>query len=222
VRTVSDVPSTKLFQNRPELVPDDDALLTAARTDASRQVTIKAHELAHSVALLDLAAPSGEFSELAAESAVTAETFSPSYPNIRLLNVSSMLHRIALISGLHPLVETELQEVSTAQDLLDEACYVHRQYNKATCPPAVLAAAVRTGHWRNLSLLARTVQLDAVLRIDTTASERFAQEVGCQRQLVLALGRLSVFDAVTAAFCVNFPPNSPAVQHTPLGVSVRI
>ena len=196
------------------MVPPTAELLTLARNDAAAQVTLKAQELARSVKELDAAVPSGEFRELALEAQDSAACFSLYSPSIRLLNVSSMLHRVALVSGLHRFVDPQLRAVSRAQDLLDEACYVQRQYIKSSCQSTVLAASVRTGHWRNLASLARSVQLDAVLRIDTTVAPRFANEVGCQPQLVLALGRLSVLDAVTAAFCVNYPP----VQHTATSV----
>jgi hypothetical protein len=199
---------SSVFRDDAARAPSADDLVGLALTDSLRSTDVAVEDLVACVEAL--AAARGEFSPLVPSIQQSASCFSLGHPNINLLNVASRAHHLAARLGVWEHVHAELTTVSSAQDRLDEACYVARQYsrhrhNAAVNNAALFAAAVRVGHWRQLGRIARVVTLDDAMRVDLTTPGRIAFDVGCDVSLLRALARIPISDAVAAAVCIANP-----------------
>jgi len=178
-------------------------LLRHALDDAvsdSRRAAVALHA---SLAELAAAAPEELFADFTTRAEALKGSFNPFRPDVELLNLASRAHHAALINGVHDQLHAPLGALSAAQDKLDEAHYIVRQYARPHHNGALLAAGIRTGHWEHQEALARTTSVRAVVCVDLTASSRLAAVADCPVMLIIALDRLSVAEAVAAAASVG-------------------
>jgi hypothetical protein len=187
--------------SHPQVTADE--LLLLARKDALLGTYRSVGALVRAVE--QLAETSDVFSVFVEPTTHAAATFSLRYPNIELLNVASQVRREAVQRKLHDDLLLQLQAVSYAQDRLDEACYIVRQYAKRRENAAVFAAATRLGCWPGLERLARTITLEAAMCVDLTVPARLAADTNCDPGLLRALSRIPLSDALAAAVSVAHP-----------------
>ncbi len=136
---------------------------------------------------------------LAERAAELSGSFNATHPDIELLNVTSRAHHIALLNGLHADLFMPLRALAAAQDKLDEAYYIVRQYARSTHGAAVLAAGLRMGSWQYQECLAKTTSVRSVICVDLSATKRLAAIANCPVALISALDRLFVAEAIAVA-----------------------
>ena len=174
-------------------------LLALALKDAIADAHLAVVQLHSALDALHEAANTSSFQELASRVVSLHSSFNPTQPAVELLNLSSKARHVALLAGTYSDLEAHLARLGQAQDRLDEAHYIVRQFSRFNHSGALFAAGLRLGHWSHQLNLARVTPVSSVVRVDLTATQRLATIANCPPALITALDRLFVADAIAAA-----------------------